>query len=86
MLDATDESGVELRGAEQLQKGGLGIGARDHRGGGDTLARLELDARRAICLDQDALHWRARPDLGAVRRRRTRERIAKRTDTADRLR
>ena len=86
MRDAAYEAGVQLRGAEQLQEGGLGIGARDHRGRGDTLARLELDAGRAICLDQDALHRRARPDLRAVRGRGARQRFAERTHAADRLR
>ncbi len=44
MLDATDESGIELRGAEQLQKGRLRIGARDH-GGARRYAR-PIRARR----------------------------------------
>src|SRR5260221_3428930 len=44
VADAQGESGIELRGIEEMEEGALGIDAGDHGVGGDFFAAREYEA------------------------------------------
>ena len=69
VIDAAHEAGIQIARAEQLEKGGFRIGARDHGAGRNALAGFEHDARCTISLDQNARHRRGGANHGAGRGR-----------------